>query len=383
MKFNMSRENHRLVCDGIIKIDGDFWFSSFSANGLMRVDGKTSQGQYVCSFPGQDMNHVRLYTVGTVYGTTIVLTPSEANAIALFDIHCKKLKMIPFPHRPIVDRKTWAGQGARFREVLLYQNYAYFIPMNYRGILCLNLDTEELILIDEWIPVCDALTPKGSSDIYMGYSSVEGEIAYIPFSCADAILILNMRTREVHVERVDSGVQGFYGMMKIGDDIWLSPTQFDDIVCWNIKTKSILRLHPDYDEKHEISPMYQPLQLKNSLYFFPIFSNRMFRVDLQSKQLSVDHHFDFIFEAKRVKRSIGWDYVQAPSVIDGKLVFITAKDCIWHIYDPEDNSHESIAVTPDDNCYKKLLEEEFKSGGDIFIESGELGLRDYIGYVGQ
>lgn len=114
------------------------WFFHGKINMLCRYDLNTLEYELIGNVPGEDIYQAGLYSGTVRYKDTLVLVPGFARSIAIYDIKSNKFDKIELQGR---DR---AFKNYLFEQVEIWNGYLICYPFNYRFILKINLDSNEI-----------------------------------------------------------------------------------------------------------------------------------------------------------------------------------------------------------------------------------------------
>ena len=375
-----SDTEYRLSCD-VFADDGKYiWFPMFKQNGLYRKRHGSTIAEYMGNFPGLAKNSIRLFSTVIFRNGKIIFAPGMADRIAIYDIARNSFEMIAFEKRPISPRKVWSKDGYWFRTVIISGDDAYFMPMNYMGILKLDLNTYEMTVIDDWVNEVENIISTDNDEIYLSQGFISNGIGIFPFRCADAIMKFDIENEKVQIISVGSGLDGYTGMTFDGQNYWLTPQRFDDIICWGGPGHKCKRIQIVYSENFERAPFREPIIVNGYVYLLPIFCEKVFRIDIATQKMNKVTDLYYIFDSNGYEPKIGWDYVQAMAVFGEKILFITGKDAVWHIYDTNTGESDHFCVFPDEAGRVEFISHFFE-GNTAVVESGIVDLEDLILYV--
>ena len=375
-----SDTKYRLSCDVFVD-DGEYiWFSLFWQNGLFKKKHGSTIAEYMGDFPGLGRNTTRLFNNAILRNGKIIFAPGNADKIAIYDIACNRFEMIAFEKRPIISRRVWPKDGYWFRTVIISGDDAFFMPMNYMGILKMDLNTYEMTVIDDWVSEVEKNISADNVEVYLSEGIIRNGIGMFPFQCADAIMKFDIENEVVQIISVDSEVDGYTGMIFDGQRYWLTPIKFDDIILWEGPGYKCKRINVEYSNNFERAPFHEPIIVDGYVYLLPIFCEKIFRINIANLEMSEVTDLYYVFDTKDYKPQIGWDYVQAIGIYCDKLVFITGKDATWHIYDIRTGESDHFCVFPDEAGCIELISKYFE-GNAVVKESEIARLEDLMCYV--
>lgn len=170
------------------------------------------------------LNYVNL----TKIGDELYLSPYVSDGIWKYDIQNNIFtkRYVPDAIAPCV--------GFTF----VYGKYLYMTPRMYPGILKYDRETEEIVVLDEWVEELETHAAQGrSTEPYFVWAvKQEGNMLYMASSKCDVWMELDMDSDTWSLKSMGLPGKMFVDMVKDGEWVWLLPFCGDEIILWNCKS---------------------------------------------------------------------------------------------------------------------------------------------------
>ena len=250
-----------------IEIDERLYFSSFRGNGLFCYNGEAVE--HICSFEEEGP---KLFSDATQYGDRIYFTPLTASRIYFYDLKMKRLDKIEYGHKSIAD----------FGFSILNGNDLYMFPTYYSGILKLNLETHDIDIIDSWLNDDYERCKMSEAPYFRGDYVRNGDVVYIPFSNAHAVLEFHLGGGESNVH--DVGKQDYSTIASDGSTFWMAPRTSGAIVSWNPSTCEVIE-YPNFPEGFLQGGFVGSFFEDGYVWIFPETSNMVLKINAQTGEI--------------------------------------------------------------------------------------------------
>ena len=362
---------------------GGIWFVAFDHNGLYFRDRLSKKTDLIGIIPNEGKYVFRLYTSMIRYGSKIFLIPFLAKEVAVYDINKKEFKKIALKNvNEFGDRKQ-ASDRAKFWCSQLYADTLFLFPHNYPALVMIQVHTFEVSYLTDFVDELEGASINQEpyiTDVY-----VENHMAYCSCSCANVIVRVNLAERNASVCKIPVKANGFNGITKIGDEIWLAPRIVGGIVCFNCKEETV-SVYDNYPDGFQCSyvPFHTLYQCREGILMVPDLSNQFLLLDYKTKNIkNVDYLSDLI-DGERFEGIYSFDNTMAYSKKDDLLMFMSGKDYTFYMVNINNEriQHEnfySYSSYPKKDC---LSVGGLQSNRDIFFEENKnFGLSPFLVYV--
>lgn len=339
----------RIGFSEIVKVESGIVFSSVDGEGLYFLEKGKTDAVLIDYFPEASAGQEMPYKAVIPAENKIVLPPRLAEDIAVFDcgeqrIHTVTLAALSENQKSLC--KFWTS--------IAYHQFVYFIGHYYPAMVKMNLHTGELFYLTDWVQEIERRR-KIKHDPYLGIGVVRGDAAVFPCCCANAVLWLDLKTDRIKIYEIETDIEGFNGVCLSDDRYWLTSRNNLDLVIWDKNTGHTERLKPGEENLCKGDNMFAPpLQYQGNLYLLPNRVGYAYRVDTGHRSIQKLEALEHIFNLEPLtfgrKRRIS----SPPGLADGKIIFITAKDNIWHAYDPALEAVTDFSVRVDTSVQKEI-----------------------------
>jgi hypothetical protein len=306
----------------------------------------------------------QLYHLVLANNDWILFVPRVAEDIILYNVKMHDLKYIKIPTPRCVSDFRFKPDEAKFCSGFSHGEFFYLLGVSYPGIVRINCNTLETIVIDDWIDNFERMVEKD----YWGYISIghyvsEGK-AILPLACVPGFLFLDLTTNATDLQQVNIPYKdGMYGLS--GDDnsgLWLTGVGENSNIICNIANGAKKELYVE-SENGDSHVFYPPILTSYGVFLVPIQHERIiYRLDSDSNCFRVWKEYD---ESEAVHLS-GYSFME-PFVSGDKLILIDGWSFDWHVLDLKNNTEESFCINVSDNpienmFWKRMLRENARQG---------------------
>ena len=197
--------------------------SAYEANGLFKVNMSTYECEYLSLFPQEKTIKKRLHSAAILINKTVYFIPSSAQNISIYNIENGSIFQIPIP-KP---RRQFDFYNEKFKfiDAKLHGDNLWLFPSTYPGIIKLNINTNQIEVLDDWIPA--------EGYFFRRALCIEGNMAYIPSGNNNYMLSLNMENDDIHIFQIGEKNHGAMSMRRWRDQYWMAPRLAGAVVCWS------------------------------------------------------------------------------------------------------------------------------------------------------
>jgi len=359
------------------------WFSAFDHNGLYFKGRLSKKAILVGVIPNERKYALRLYASMVRYENKIFLIPFLAKEVAVYDIDQKEFKKIPLKKVSEFGDKKLANEMAKFWCSKLYKDTLFLFPHNYPALVMINVHTYEVSYLSEFVYELETLSINREpyiTDIY-----VENHMVYGSCACANVVLQVDLVEKSVNVCKIPVDANGFNGITKIGNEIWLAPRIMGGIVCFNIKG-NIVSVYDKYPEGFQYScvPFHTLYQCADGILLIPDLSNQFVLLDIQTKNMKSIGYLSNLIDGERLEGTYSFDKTMAYSMNNDQLRFMSGKDYTFYLVNinsnriQQENFYSTIGY-PDKSCLSiGVLQQNINL---FFCENIKFGLLPFLVYV--
>lgn len=201
--------------------------ASYDFNALFKLDIKTGSCKYMAMFPYERIESRRLYVSAIVVEENIYFIPTAADNIDVYNTVTGEFTIIPIRS---VDKTKYSGysRAQKFFAATQYKKYIYMLPATYPGIVRIDTTDNTLECFDSWV---------GENRYSFRKSvAVDNNYLYIPSAINNIVLKFDMDNCSGQILHVGTKNKGCWGICKVGECFWMSPSGSGVILKWNPTT---------------------------------------------------------------------------------------------------------------------------------------------------
>lgn len=220
--------------------NGKVWFFACDFNGLFSKNIDDGKVEFWGSIPGEEMEHIRLYSAIKKYENKIFLIPNKAKELAIFDIGAKCCTKIN------LDEGIGYSGHIQYMSVAQHEDWLYLWGLTRPIIVRLNVYTYEIEMVKDLEAELKQLGYKREKLYFRKQIEVMDGKIYAPLSTINALVELDCDTLQIQIHALGEKKEGYAGICKGGNnEFCLTPMYYSgDIVLWNKESGSIKRILP-------------------------------------------------------------------------------------------------------------------------------------------
>lgn len=377
-----------LYCNG-----EDFWFTAANINGLFKMNRKSLEPEFIGSFPGYTPWGCCMYYGMAQCNDNLYLAPFAAKEIAVVNMNTRRCHTIEFEdikeelNPPYLRR--W-----KFIDAIAYQGNIFFIPGSYPAILKLDVETEEITYITDWIAQVEPYIAKTQRLYWTKACIIENKI-YAVGQRANLILEFDMESCNSKVHEVGKDGDCFSAVWANEGCLWLAPKHDGEIISWNIETHEVLT-YGKFPEGYE-RKQYEFNQIcctEEKVWLFPNHAEFTFFMDVKEGVFRIAKAFQSSYEKIPISKREEQGRIYSTVCYDVKKYENTIyaymyQNCTIIAYDTLSGERsETRCVCSKENIKKfrrpSYLKRDYVSLNEkFFTEDASYDLEGYLNYVGQ
>lgn len=284
----------KVVVRDAVWTEEKIWCCINDFNSLLSIDINTKKIELAGVFPNESYGGTQLYAAMKKIGNKIYCIPFFAKAIAVYDIQKKEFNNIE------IDNSIFKckSRGCYFWGVQEYKNYLFIFPFYGSAIIRLNINTNEIIYLSDWIAEIDSEVFNREEGYFKRQAILNDGKIYIPFCNANAVFEIECETLVWKIYKLGDEKVGYSGICYDGESFWLSPRVFGCIKKWNKKNNTIKNIVLEQNVSEIMEKEYIGIVFcKNNITVFPSEKNA---VNLKYKEDVIVEQgiFSFVKEDK-------------------------------------------------------------------------------------
>lgn len=260
-----------LVFQCCIRIEGSLYFAAKIGDGLFRYkDGET---EFLGHLLDNDRNKCfDLFSGINEYDGKLYFTPLLSSHIVTYDIVAGSFDRI------VLNNDGCNYEGG-FVSSFILNGILYMFPVSYPGIVCVNLKSKEITVVDDWIE--DYSRIAEARDSYFGFGfAIQDDQAILPMCAANAVFIFDLGSFKWDIRPVAGKGNGFSSICYDDGYCWLMPRRGDYITKYNIKSGDIgfIKLPVDSLQNGSVGAFV----INGSVFAVSEYESKIIRVELEN-----------------------------------------------------------------------------------------------------
>ena len=346
-----------LEFEALAMIDEDTAYaSSRQYNALFKVDIHTFDCEYITCFDDEPFEKTSIHSKAIFFEEKVYFIPSSGDSLHIFDVTNKGIQTVSIP-RPKIKQSSYKKRF-KFVEAIIWSDCLYMIPSSYPGIIRVTLDTNDLFVIDDWLPTEGFYFRKGLC--------IRENRCFVPSANNDCVLEFNLEREKgkIHHHKYNCG---FWGMCDYKGSFWLSPRNDGPVISWDPDTGETEK-YENYPEGFVMNgkPFTKIYEKNGMIYILPEKANQfiIYRVE--------DKRFETYSQSLLDGVSSITFLTEIPS---GYYIKLCGRE-IYGVLNTEENKFHEKAFLLGKN--QEGIYDYIKKGGRIFYEGKLLCVEDFI-----
>ncbi|MDR1134947.1 MAG: hypothetical protein LBL49_02025 [Clostridiales Family XIII bacterium] len=310
-------------------------------------------------------------------GESVYFSPFNAKEIAVYNKSSQTFKYISLETH-IADLPE-----PYFGRIVQYKMKLFFIPVNFPGILELDLESDEYIVHSGWEGQVKSLAFEKSKTIFLrGHPCLTGNKLRVACENANAVLEFNMDDGTWKLERIGKEQFAYANILYDGEAHWLLGRNKAVLVRWDGADSRIIDL--PYVTGKEAYAYGWFFSVGKHLWLIPAAADKILKIDKTSCTIEDDSILqDYISEISDVDAS----KFTCALVHGEKLVLLPfVRNSIFFI-DTEDDSASELALRLSDQISDEMLR-SFVQQKNMLVEGALLSIEKFCdciskGYFGE
>jgi len=253
--------------------DGNYiWFMDCN-NILYRYNKQEKKSEYINIIAGKNYN---AYKDIAANNNKLYFAPDTADDILFFDINENKFGQINF--------KTDASR--KFKYVVSFKNFIYFLPIEEPAIMKLNTNTNEIEYFLQWVNEISKL--KGEASFFFcGHCIIDAEIALI-IQGSNAVMFFNMETGSYEIKRIGGKNEDYVTICFDGQNYYIVPRYEKYIVKWNRQSNEIskIKFPSSFSRKKNKGGNFHIQYLNGYIWLFSGEANNAYKINVNTYEIT-------------------------------------------------------------------------------------------------
>lgn len=305
------------------------------------------------------------------YGVKIIFIPYSAGYILLYDTSNQEFKEI---NLPIYNKKkTEKMESEKFLSAVIRNGYLFLFPWRYPAIVKMNLETYEIVFIDNWKDEFSNYITNKNLTFFREDILIDGEYANMITWNSPIVLRFNMDTLTYEILKFDGFKYGFSTICKVDETVYLT-----DSKGYFYKT-SVSFKNNEIDEQINFfdGTIYRKSYLyENKLIMLPTKTNKIMLIDLEKG----DTHKIQLGDVEDIEKRVLY-----AKQIDNKNIIIQINSGEMYVFNIESLEVLNINIL-DKDIYSEIKNDIIDNISHIVLEEKKkyaLELSDFFDIVIQ
>lgn len=368
MECKFSERWKYISCHDWVEDDTYMWFSLADKNAICEIDKRTKEIRVVGCFEGEPLYKRHLSYSVKKFNDYIIFAPFSTNIVSLYDKSRREITNVAIPHPRI--REDYR-KDAKFYRMLVVDNKILLLSLFYPGIVCLDIKSKSVDIIDSWVMEVDKRAIRYAGYLTDGCVFFEGDY-YLPIGNSNGILKINSKLLTCEYLDLKVSFRGILGIVQYGNTAFVTnhDQEASEFCEWNMRNNTTKYIKMPFCDAY-----YAPVLCDGYLLFFGNYKRYCFQYNIETGEIedisNILRRFEKIISAKS----------------NGKCVkFFSSVGNGYYEYEPrKKNIEETVLRMRDDkylvdswNAYCIHIKENMKKSP---ITEGDLTLRDFIGLI--
>jgi hypothetical protein len=270
--------DRQISLSGIYVCENSIWFMNCD-NVLYRHNKQSKETLCIGKASRQNWANLEI----TENNNKLYFAPHyKSNKIISFDMAQNKFEQINFRDDGKYDTK--------FRGLVSFKNFIYFIPNEYPAIMKLNTETNEIEYFSDWYDEAFKLY-KPMQETWKNIIFFNFDIAYanlaLTIQGTNAVMFFNMETGAYEIKNIGEKSEQYVSICFDGQNYYINPYYKDYIVKWNKETNetSKIKFPPSFSRKDNISCNFTVEYLNEHIWLFPCSANNAYKINTKTNEI--------------------------------------------------------------------------------------------------
>lgn len=216
-----------LIFNVIAVKDNIGYASDFEKNGLFEVDIKSGECRFIMTFPNEEVMVTRLHEHAVWIGNKVYFIPAAGKHISVFDTETKEVVTIEIPQFTKKQNNNYNSK-LKFAKAIEYNKHLWLIPATYPGIIRLDMNTNEIKLLSNWV--------SGNGYMFRRGVCVRNNKIFAASGNNNNVLVFDMDIENGDIVEVGKTNNGIMDMCAFGESFVMAPRKNGGVIIWNPET---------------------------------------------------------------------------------------------------------------------------------------------------
>jgi hypothetical protein len=232
----------------------------------------------------------------------LYFAPLLNDKISIFDMAQNIFEQIDFRNDCNIARK--------FRDVISFKNFVYFIPSEFPAIMRLNTDTNEIEYFSKWVSEVSKMQTSKIQEAWKNIfwtSCVVGQEIAMVMHGANAVMFFNMETGSYEIKNIGEKTEQYYEICFDGQNYYITSFYENYIVKWNRQTNKTIKIKfpSSFHRKRNKNLNFLIQYLNQHIWLFPFAANNAYKINADTNEITeLPELMEFVGD-----KNLAWNYI--------------------------------------------------------------------------
>jgi len=304
-------KNILLSTYGMESVGQNVYFAAKNIAGLFVYHRKTKKTEQIARETLAIEEFLPRFVFGgmCVYKDKILFAPFESSRILVYDIENKE-------NISIIDINGKLNKEVRekyyIKRMVVHDNLIFCVCNKNRDMLCLDMDSMQIKVIDLWKT---DLSAKTDAEGFIGLNTggdvcVVDDTLWVPINYDNYILEVNMKEQRTNIHKIDAPAMRFSTICFDGNNFWMTGYE-PVIVKWN-KNRNEVKVFKEMPEGFQIfhkenyweEVFSRSFYERGYVYLFPLTANMILKLSTKTERIEKLYQWDELESCYSVEK---WD----------------------------------------------------------------------------
>lgn len=216
--------------EAIIKIDNYLYAMLRKINAFIKIDLGDGSVCFIGSVPNEKIVKDRLYSDLVYFNGKIYFVPLSADEIAVYDIKNDIFEKIPFADNKTIYNSKIFKKDYKFSKGLVKENYVYFFSCTYPAILKLNIKTNCIEYVTNWVKAVENKITYFNDGYMRSFFYDDNLSIYFPMCCENFIMKYDLSTDECLLYEVGNTENSYSDIVFYKNNYYISSKNGHNVI---------------------------------------------------------------------------------------------------------------------------------------------------------
>ncbi len=367
----MNRNNYGKIVlyEAPVKIKERYWFPYLNTVYSLGITDKKIKKEF--NLPTMEVYGFHSLTA---FGNKVILSPSHAQHIAVYDMERDYVELVDFGCK---------NQYAYYHMIFSFEEKIFILPsLVESGILVLDKEKRVHKINVDWYG------GKAGERIRILKCAAQDKYLWITTCDSNQLIKLNMINEQYELVEIETHVQGYTGIAIDNENIWLAEASMGDLIQYNSMNGKLKRFKAPNELDYNL---FETCSVHSQLHIFdkciistPALAGQMTIFDKKTEQYRIikNSFLDPVLDWKNNYRSGMYSTSSFSKKIDENTLWIQRNaDGEIASINVEELTYATFSVAFEEKEIEDMLERLYRCGKTEFKEQNIISVKALINYV--